>query len=61
MMISLDATKAFDPVDYFKLFDILFEKNSKTVLRSLQSSVNRYLNHKTRVSWHMNLSICVDV
>ena len=46
----LDATKAFDRVDYCKLFCILIDKKLSTVCIRLLA--NMYTNHVTRVAWN---------
>ena len=46
----LDAIKAFDRVDYCKLFRILIDKKLPTVCIRLLA--NMYTNHVTRVAWN---------
>ena len=46
----LDATKAFDRVDYSKLCRILIDKKLPTVCIRLLA--NMYTNHVTRVAWN---------
>ncbi len=45
----IDARKAFDRVNYFKLFRILFEKNLCPLYCRLL--LNMYINQKLRVRW----------
>ena len=52
--LVLDATKAFDRVNYCKLFRILLKKNiSPFICRLL---LNMYINQKLRVRWHNTYS-----
>ena len=52
--LFLDASKAFDRVDYLLLFKRLLSKNMNSVY--LRSLMNLYLNHKLRVRWNTFLS-----
>ena len=52
--LFLDASKAFDRVDYLLLFKRLLSKNMNSVY--LRSLMNLYLNHKLRVRWNTSLS-----
>ena len=48
--VMLDATKAFDRVDYYKLFAKLINRNiSPVVIRFL---LNLYTNQVSRVRWN---------
>ena len=46
----MNATKAFDRVDYCKLVRILIDKKLPTVC--IRLLVNMYTNHVTRVAWN---------
>ena len=47
--LVLDATKAFDRIDYCKLFRILLERNVNPLICRLL--LNMYTNQKLRVKW----------
>lgn len=48
--VSLDCSKAFDTINYVKMFEILFEnKLCPLVIRIL---VNMYMNNKAKVKWN---------
>ena len=46
----LDATKAFDRVQYVKLFNILVDKDMPFV--TLRLLLNMYTSHVTQVLWN---------
>ena len=46
----LDATKAFDSVDYYKLFRILIDR--KLPLVCVRMLAKMYTKHVTRVAWN---------
>ena len=53
-LLLLDASKAFDRVQYNQLFNRLRDRNMRpTVLRLL---INRYINQKNQVKWNDVLS-----
>ena len=47
----LDATKAFDRVEYCKLFRQLMSRNLPPIV--IRLLLNMYINHSTRVSWKL--------
>ena len=52
--VSLDCSKAFDTINYEKMFEILFEKKlCPLVIRIL---ANMYLNYKAKVKWNGSYS-----
>ena len=48
--LFLDATKAFDRVDYSKLFNGLLDKNMNAVY--IRCLMNLYLNQRLRFRWN---------
>jgi hypothetical protein len=54
--IMLDATKAFDRVEYFKLFKLLMERKISPI--AIRILLNMYTNHSVRVSWNGVFSDC---
>ena len=46
----LDATKAFDRVQYVKLFNMLIDRGMPSA--TLQLSLNMYTSHVTQVLWN---------
>ena len=48
--ILLDATKAFDRVEYVKLFKLLMVKDTQPV--SLKLLLNMYICYGTRIAWN---------
>jgi hypothetical protein len=46
----LDATEAFDRVEYVSLFRLLFKRELPTTW--LRLLVNLYTNHLTRIAWN---------
>ena len=53
--LVLDATKAFDRINYCKLFRILLERNINPLICRLL--LNMYTNQKLRVKWANELSV----
>ncbi|CAL4177332.1 unnamed protein product, partial [Meganyctiphanes norvegica] len=53
--LVLDATKAFDRINYCKLFIILLERNINPLICRLL--LNMYTNQKLRVKWANELSV----
>jgi hypothetical protein len=54
--VMLDATKAFDRVEYCKLFKLLMERKIPPI--AIRIMLNMYTNHSVRVSWNGVLSDC---
>ena len=48
--VMLDATKAFDRVDYYKMFAVLINRNISPVL--IRFLLNLYTNQVSRVRWN---------
>jgi len=48
--IMLDATKAFDRVQYCKLFQKLLDRKLPIVI--VQFLLNMYTSHRTRIEWN---------
>ena len=46
----LDATKAFDRVEYCKLVRLLLDKKLPAIV--IRVLINMYLSHSTRVTWN---------
>ena len=55
----LDATKAFDRVEYCKLFRQLMSRKIPPVF--IRLLLNMYINHNTRVNWNGIFSDCFSV
>jgi len=55
----LDATKAFDRVNYSKLFGILIDRKLPSVF--VRFLLNMYTGHQTRVRWNGCFSDFIDV
>ena len=53
-LLCLDASKAFDRVEYVKLFSGLLRKNMNSIY--LRSLIDLYTNQKLCVKWNNNLS-----
>ena len=62
-MVFLDATKAFDRVEYCKLFDTLLVRNLPPVF--IRLLLNMYTSHVTRIMWNVffsdRFSVCNGV
>ena len=52
----LDATEAFDRVEYCKLLKLLMEQKIHQI--AIRIMLNMYTNHSVRVSWNDVLSDC---
>ena len=52
----LDATKAFDSVEYCKLLELSMERKFPPI--AIRIMLNMYTNHSVRVSWNGVLSDC---
>ena len=48
--VFLDATKAFDRVNYCKLFDVLVQRKLSPIF--LRLLLNMYTSHVTRIMWN---------
>ena len=55
--VMLDATKAFDRVEYCKLFKLLMERKIPPIAIRIMFNI-MYTNHSVRVSWNGVLSDC---
>lgn len=57
--VSLDASKAFDRVDFCKLFRLLLERNVNPVI--IRLLINMYTNQKNRVQYNQSHSEVFDI
>ena len=55
----LDATKAFDRINYNKLFNLLIHRNIPSVV--IRLLINLYTTHKLRIMWNGSFSEIISV
>ena len=53
-LLLLDASKAFDRVEYVKLFNTLRDRNMCPIV--LRLLMNMYINQKIQVKWNSTIS-----
>ena len=58
-VLFLDASKAFDRINYIKLFNKLIDKKMCPI--TIRLLLNMYLNHKIQVKWNGKLSLPFNV